>query len=362
MTVGSHMSREMLRRLFRRELAPHEIAEVLRHLGECEECARLSAAGVEPQLDALLAAARGEEGPWHPDHTDIAAYVDGAAGPAGREIVASHLEDCPLCREDVADLAQLRRPHPPRRVWRAVMATAAAVTVILILVQRGDDRREPVQQPPDRPAVTAPPPVPSTAAPVTPASSTATPQPPPGYANAEWERLVRTALATGRLPFAHGIGAAPDVLRGTSAGTAPDLAPSGVVLDEERPRFSWPARDGATYVVSIFSGDRRVAQSEPLTETQWTPDRPLARGRTYVWQVQAMRAVDGRNLREIIPAPPAPPATFHLVSTRDHDELAEARRLHPEDHLLHAVLAARAGLREDAIRALSRAHTKIRPD
>jgi hypothetical protein len=351
------MSRERLRRLSRRELAPREIAEVLRHIGGCEECARMSAAGVEAQLGALPAVADGDEGPWHPDHAEIAAYVDGAAGPAEREIVASHLEDCPLCREDVADLAKLRRPLPPRRAWPAVMATAAALTVAVILVQRSGDRREPVHRPPDHlPAVTTPPPAPSTAPSVTAAHT------PPRYSNPEWDRLVRTAIETGRLPFAPGIGAAPDTLRGSDVGTAPDIAPSGVVLDDVRPRFSWPAREGVTYVVSIFSGDRRVAQSAPLTETRWTPDQPLARGRTYVWQVQATRTVDGQTLREIIPAPPAPPATFHLVSKSEHDELAEARRQHPEDHLLHAVLAARAGLREEAVRALASSHTKLRAD
>ena len=338
------MSSEMLRRLSRRELAPREIAEVLRHIGECQECARASAAEVETQLGALE---EDDTGPWHPDHTEIAAYADGTAGPAEREIVGSHLEDCALCREDVADLTQLRRPRPRRRVWRAALATAAAIAVALVIVvQRSDD------PPANLPMVTAPPPVFSTAIPAPPART------PPRYANAEWERLVRTAIETGRLPFAHGIDASPDVLRGSGGTTMPDIAPSGVVIDEVKPRFVWPARDGATYVVSIFSGDQRIAQSEPKTETHWTPPTPLARGRTYLWQVQATRG----SVREIIPAPPAPQATFHVVSKRDHDELAAARRLHPDDHLLHAVLAARAGLREEALGALSRAHTNIRPD
>jgi hypothetical protein len=370
MTERTHVSRRMLRRLAQHELSPREIAELLRHLGECEECARVSAAGIEKQLDALQAPIDGNEGPWHPDHADIAAYADGTAGPAEREIVASHLEDCALCREDAADLAKLRRTRPRRRAWRVAMATAAAIAamiLLVVLVQRNADRGKPT----DPPIVTTQPPTAITAGPVPPLPMPPLPMPPlpmppppvpPRYANAEWERLVRTAVDSERLPFARGIGTAPEVLRGagqTAPGqTAPDVVPAGVVIDETRPRFSWPARDGATYVVSIFSGDQPVARSEPLTETRWTPATPLARGRTYVWQVQATRGLE----REIIPAPPAPPAMFRIVSRRDHDELAEARRSHPDDFLLHAVLAARAGLREEALRELSRAHTNIRPD
>src|SRR5689334_17467643 len=102
MSGGTHLSREMLRCLARRELGPREIAEVLRHIGECEECARLSASEVEPQLDALHAPIDDDEGPWHPDYADLSAFADGTAGPAEREIVSSHIEDCALCREDLA--------------------------------------------------------------------------------------------------------------------------------------------------------------------------------------------------------------------------------------------------------------------
>jgi len=338
------MSCEMLRRLGRRELTPRETAEILRHVGGCETCASRFA-GVEKQLDALQAAIDDDEGPWHPAHAAIAALVDGTAGPAEREIVASHLEDCALCREDVADLGKLRPSGSGRNPWPAAMAAAAAIAVLgAIIVQRS-------QTPAPPPAVATAQLPPAVVAPAPPP-----PAPQPHYANAEWERLVRTAIETRRLPSARGIEASPDALRGPGGGPAPAMSPSAVVIDEVRPRFSWPARAGATYVVSIFSGDRRVARGEPSPETHWTPAAPLARGRTYVWQVQAIR--DGE--REIIPAPPAPPATFRIVSERDHDELAEARRLHPGDALLHAVLAARAGLREEARRALSDAHTNIR--
>jgi len=352
MIEGSHVSREMLGRLARRELAPREVAELLRHVGECESCANAAAAvAPEEQLDALQLTfddeAFDDDGPWHPDHADLAAYADGTAGPAEREIAASHVEDCALCREDVADLVNLRRALPRRRGWRGPLAAAAAVAALVVVLVERNGTDEPAPQPVHPRAVANRPPL-----------ATALPKPreaAPRYANAEWDRLVRTAIATGRLPFADGVDLPPDMLRGAGGVTAQEVAPAGVVIDATRPRFSWPRRDGAVYVVSIFSGDRRVGQSEPLTDTRWTPQTPLARGRSYVWQVEATRDRE----REIIPAPPAPPATFRIVSSRDHEELLEARRRYPGDPLLHAVLAARAGLRAEALDALSRAHTNI---
>lgn len=345
---GSHMSREMLRRLARRELAPREIAELLRHIGECEECAHEAAAEAEAgvEVDALRDVVEGDDaGPWHPDAAELTAYVDGAAGPAEREIVESHAEDCAICRVDLGDLAALRnRRHRPRGRWRmAIAAAAAAALAAIMFLQRGND----VPAPPATPA-----PIVVTQPPVTVTTSAPAPEPPrPRYENAEWERLVSAAVATATLPFPRDAAMQPDVLRGSATDAASKVSPAGMVVDETRPRFSWPARPGATYVVSIFAEQQQIVQSEPLSQTHWTPPRPLPRGRTYVWQVQVTR----EGAREIIPAPPAPPATFRIVSNRAHDELAAARRLHPDDHLLHAVLTARAGLRDEAIDALRHA-------
>lgn len=350
---GLHMSREMLRRLARRELAPREIAEVLRHLGECEECAQTAAADTSAELDALMDVIESDDaGPWHPDFSELTAYVDGFAGPAEREIVESHAEDCAMCRVDLQDLATLRRKRPGS-AWRMAFTAAAAAGIAAVMfVQRGDDVPAPPAPPPPVVITTS-----TTATTATTASAPA-PEPRPRYENAEWERLVNAAITTATLPFPRDAGTQPDVLRGAASDAASKVSPAGVVLDETRPTFSWSAHAGATYIVSVFDGERQVVQSEPLSKTHWTPSRPLPRGRTYVWQVQVTR--DGA--REIVPAPPAPPATFRIVSHRVHDDLAAARRLHPEDHLLYAVLAARAGLREEAIDALHRASNDERTE
>ena len=332
----------MLGRLARRELAPRDIAAVLRHAGTCPDCARLASRELDAEADQLQAMlAREAEASAHPDHEELVAFVDGALAAAEREIVESHLDDCARCSTDVGDLVALRTAKPRRARLRIIVTAAAAAAIAaMVILLRSDDS---VAPPARTPAAAPPPPV------VT--ETTATVQTDtvekPRYAKAEWERLVNAAIATGVLPFPKDFAHKPDALRGGDEGAKGNLHPTGVYVDETRPRFTWPARDGATYVVSIYSGDEEIARSEPLTSTTWTPRRPLPRGKTYIWQVEATSG----DTRTILPAPPAPPAMFRVVSARDREELALARREHPDDHALHAVLAARAGLREEALEA-----------
>ena len=66
--------------------------------------------------------------------------------------------------------------------------------------------------------------------------------------------------------------------------------------------------------------------------------------------------------------PHAPPAMFRITTAADERAIDEALAQWPHEHLLHAVLFARAGLRDDAAAALERARAagdaraaKIRP-
>jgi hypothetical protein len=120
-----------------------------------------------------------------------------------------------------------------------------------------------------------------------------------------------------------------------------------VVLVTDRPRFRWHA-GGARAVVSIFDGPRRVARSGLLNVSEWTPDSPLPRGRTYQWQVELRNGTP-----HIVPAPPDPPAAFRVMDEPSLQELSAALRERPDDHLLLAVLYARAGARSDAAKELA---------
>jgi hypothetical protein len=121
------------------------------------------------------------------------------------------------------------------------------------------------------------------------------------------------------------------------------------VLDT-RPVFRWQAVPGASkYVVAIFD-DRfqKVAESSAVTAAEWTPEQPLARGRIYNWQVTAH--IGARTLRS--PVPPAPEARFQIAAVDTVAQIENARRDHPANHLLLAVLLAKAGALDESAQEL----------
>ena len=177
----------------------------------------------------------------------------------------------------------------------------------------------------------------------------------PEYPNAEWTALVRYAVRNRALPPAvdgRDLKQAPDPLRGVAPRErATALAPAGVVIDETRPMFRWPAATGATYTVLLQAVGASIVSSSPeLTGSEWRPPFDLQRGVTYEWQVEVRR---GSNLTTL-PAPSAPPALFRVLDARLHRDLDEAKRRDPNDALLLAVLYARAGMDDRAAAELVR--------
>jgi len=160
---------------------------------------------------------------------------------------------------------------------------------------------------------------------------------------------------TTTLPFPAAMGdsssAANNALRGAESSVVDVAHPSNVTIDDQRPEFSWSARQGASYRVSIFDGSKVVAESPVLHTNRWTPSSPLPRGRSYVWQVE-VKSADGRA--EIIVAPPARAAHFRMTSIERHRDLVDAKHERPDDHLLRAILYARADMRAEAVEELNR--------
>lgn len=159
---------------------------------------------------------------------------------------------------------------------------------------------------------------------------------------------------SGRLPSSPdpGLTAPDDILRGSSSGHAAErVAPAGRIVEETRPEFSWTPRPGSTYVVAVFRDEVEVARSPLLHEPRWRPAQTLRRGNTYIWQVETTK--DGTT--DIIPSPPAPQSMFAILGEAEHADLVAARRAHPRDRLLHAVLFARYGMRDEARASLREA-------
>lgn len=282
-----HVTTETLDRMRRRELPAPEVLAAMRHIGDCAECAALGERLVSGEVSAF--------------------------------------------REELALEA------PPRPQWRWWLLAAACLAAAILLAIRLVPRRtaEPVlveRRPPVRETV-----------PQHPAALTRAP---------EMQRLVEGVIANGKLPFPADLALierGADVLRGGTASGAPRMSPSGVVIDDARPRFTWSAV-ADTAIVSVYDGETRIAQSEPLRGREWRPRRELPRGRTYAWEVE-LRTNDGSD---VIPKPPAPPAVFRIVSDSEHHQLREARETHGDDPLLLAVLFARSGMRAEAEAELRR--------
>jgi hypothetical protein len=175
-----------------------------------------------------------------------------------------------------------------------------------------------------------------------PTATIAVPQPNP---------LVTQARKTGVLPFPAEIRrlAEGDTLRGGEENdrAGRNVWPSATAITETQPELRWPAMKGAHFVVLITSDGEAVAQSETLTEPRWRAPK-LRRGTTYHWQVSVERGEESL----VLPAPPAPPAIFRVLSRREHEELTKAIDDAGSDRLLAGLLYARAGLVEEARREL----------
>lgn len=324
-----HLTEEVRLRFEQKRLTAAEIESLFTHLERCASCAERF------RIDARFGVAfeRGDE--RHLDlETEMIPFVDGLLDAAGREIVESHVEECPLCRNELSDLHAIARTRPRRSYRLLALAASLAIAVSALLLISREERTPP-------PAGVFAPPRAATA-------TMATPRPALVYETPAWTKAVEEALKLGRLPF-------PDALRalqsraGTVRGSGEAAArgvfePAGIVVESTRPRFRWPSIERAAYEVFVFADDEEITRSGSLDVADWYPRRDLPRGRTYQWQVE-VRTGDGKR---IVPAAPIPPPSFHIVASDEHRQLEQARSAHPDDSLLLAVLHARSGLVAEA--------------
>ncbi|HEV8198555.1 MAG TPA: hypothetical protein VGS03_00880 [Candidatus Polarisedimenticolia bacterium] len=204
---------------------------------------------------------------------------------------------------------------------------------------------------------------------------------------------IRT-LATARpnLPEAGDAGAA-----GASEGVVTLATANGTLVRGVRPVLSWGAVEGATaYRVVLYdAGGNAIAQAGPTRNTSWTVPRSLPRGQVYQWRVVALRPADAAAVAAAANAPeaaagpaegaaggPAPApgvapasvprgaameriatgaARFKVLGQEDSTAFERGLRAAPGSRLVAGVLAARAGLLDDAEREL-RALATDNPD
>ncbi|HEX8408112.1 MAG TPA: hypothetical protein VF883_04570 [Thermoanaerobaculia bacterium] len=301
----------------------------------------------------------------HLNIADLQRVRSGAASAEETAAVGRHVAECGRCEALAGEVLAIRdsvaafeaafhwdedgdegapdkvpepRPLRPLVLWSG--AAAAAIAAVVFLAPRTTE-----PEPPPRRA----------AAPVHRAAPPPDDPAPPVVRTrpAEWDALVSEVRRTRVLPFPAEIRelAANDSFRGddTPDATTQAVWPAATAVEEAQPELRWPAMDDARCIVSISSGGEEIARSEALASARWRVPVPLRRGRTYRWQVSVERGEESF----VLPAPPAPPAIFRVISTREQDQLARARTEAGGDHLLLGLLYARLGMVSDARRELS---------
>jgi hypothetical protein len=258
----------------------------------------------------------------HLTERELLDFVTHTLPPPQIAMAARHLAACPTCA------AAARAGYDVDAATRSVLTSA-------IEKQRGPRRRGPIF------ALAA-----ALAVCIGLAAWLTRTPPPPARPPApdRWSAVVASARVRGSLPIPDVVRAlrpSPGVLRGgVGAATRVRLWPAGVVVESDQPQFHWDAVPGATSYRIVVVHGTVIVDNTLVTQTVWTPSRPLERGATYSWQVIAGDLA--------LPAPPDPPALFRVLSRAEEDTITAARRARPGDHLLLGILSARAGLADVA--------------
>ena len=325
---STHLSDADIERFHRQQLPANALVSRADHVAGCDQCRqRLAAWTDQTAAAASLEIGLGLDEDGHVSEPDIQAFVTGTLAADRRVEVSEHLTQCRACAENVRDLTAFAGAHPPasrpRARWLYGMLAAAAVLVLGVGASALF-----LWRPAALPAATGDPSVEL-------------------LAPADAAR-VREAFESGRLSLPASLSdlaSRRDSLLGTTS--APEFhvtAPVATAVLGTRPTLRWSPLPGSpTYVVTLQEqATGTIASSPPLQRTDWTPDRPLERGRIYTWQVAGSAA--GKEI--VAPRPPEPAARFLIV---DASAAARFERL-PSTPTARGVLYAGAGLLDDAER------------
>ncbi len=262
--VPDHLTSEQIERFRAHRATAAELFAWADHLAACSACAGLP---LDPSRVAAIA-----EAETHLDYETLAELLplsrwrERVAEGRVRASALLHLDLCPSCREELADLrrfAHRERRTRQLRTWRWPAAIASAAAIVLVVAIGRTPREQPV------PTLKIP--------------------------KLAVELRDSSRELRGR---AHD----PDSLV--------PLSPIGRILIEDRPRFEWTPIGRSKYVVEVFDDQyRAVAVSPRLGATSWTPPRPLPAGRVLTWQVTA----DDGTTTFTAPRPPAGEARFSVL-------------------------------------------------
>lgn len=314
--------------------AASEIEDYAEHLGRCPECEALHFESIGFTQGARALRNVFEEAEPFEEHLAQEELVRYAAGDfRGLDLdgIQAHLNACEPCRGEVSGhrqwIATIAQPRHSRTRFAVIAAVAASAGVGILLTVWNARKPDLVPDPRVR----------------TPPAAVTVDRP---HEN-EWDAMKADVRRTGVLPLPRDIRAfsAEDVVRGAPPKRARRrVSPSSTTVMETNPTLRWPSVAGSSAIVSVLSGRDLVAQSPPLSASEWQVTPNLERGRIYRWQVLVQRGDES----VLMPAPPAPPALFRVLDDSDVATVERARSQKAGDHLLLAVVYARAGLTEAA--------------
>jgi len=316
---GTHVNATDLLALRTGRLAPDRVADVLDHVAGCPEC-RAAASKRFPIDDAgqeLLASVLREDDPSE------------APGTWRRDITVS------AARRDVeAGLGRSRGPTVPfarDRFFRPATAIAASLIVVIgaaFWIRSRAPQPLPRRVEPAATRIAVQPASPPRRSEVDAIAARGVIDPPPAW----------LSLQIGEVTFRG------DAVTSTTAV----MRPYRDIVSDTRPTFRWAAPTGATSVVSIYDGSELVASSGVLKSREWTADRELEPGHSYLWQLEVRQEGE----RTILPPPSEPVARFVIADAQTQSRLDAARKANPNDHLGLGILAALAGMQDQAEREL----------
>jgi hypothetical protein len=413
--LSDHLTKHQIEGYGRRALSPVEVLSVTEHLVLCGACRQQVQRALDD--DAAYLALRSElfreaefsssvAGRTHLTFGEIAGWLDATLLGEELQVVKDHLTCCQLCELAVNDLRAFKDQVvldgedriSPRNVslengWHSLIATLAsfwpkplvlgtALAGLLLATASWLVWQAILMNETNRAVTTASPrgPVPTPQGAIqegTAATLIARLNDGDGQVTLDKEgrlsgidhlspayrQMVKSALTDQELErsgLLAGLSETGSIPRGGSDESGDKFSviePVRMVTLSDHPTFHWSRLDGATaYVVEIYDEEfDLVATSPQITDHRWQAPQSLTRGRTYAWQVKAIK--DGQEL--FSPKPPAPQAKFRILDDAKAKELARARRAYASSHLMLGLLYTQAGLLDEAeqeFRKLQRAN------
>jgi hypothetical protein len=395
--MKGHLTQQLMTRFRHNELSADELLALDDHLKECRECARSAAEFDSDAARVVGSALMGAGSAAHLTYEQLEGLADGSLGGAALERSEAHSAECADCRAEIESFRALAvkdgpaaagspggffervrglfaNPLVPIGAAAALLLTVGLVLWLNVTGRQDEVAVDAVRDPTNVAEQTA----------IIPAiddTNSSTPYTDSNRAaelamslsdggrvvgldetgrlvgfdaaSPKYQSLLKDSLRNERIPAADisDLRAKTAAMMGDAGEPAESftiVGPVGRVVDTNAPALRWRAMDGAEgYSVDVYDQNyNKVASSGKLDANSWTPR--LQRGRTYVWQVTAVK--NGQEIKA--PQRPAPEARFRILDADRSAEIAALKRGGNASHLMLALAYSEAGLFDDAEREM----------